>query len=148
MSANDKNVKEEKILLDTHILIWYAEGINLSTNQIGLIENTRKKKELYISAISIWEITMLANRSKLIFSIDIHDWIKKLLSTLGLELIDLSVPILIQSCELPNYPHRDPADRMIIATSRINNIALMTLDRKIIDYGKEGYFKLIDPEVI
>ena len=139
-------IKEEKILLDTHILIWYAEGIKLSPYQIELIESARKRAELYISAISIWEITMLTNQGKVIFSINTNEWIDKLLSIPGLNLIDLTIPILMQSCELPNYQYEDYADRMIIATGRVNNISLMTCDNKLIDYGKQGYLRLINPE--
>lgn len=139
-------VYEEKILLDTHTIIWYAEGIKLSPQQIELIESARRDGGLYISAISIWEITMLATKGKIIFSISTNEWINKLLSMPSLNLIDLSVPILMQSCELPNYQYKDPADRMIIATSRVNSISLMTFDSKIIDYGKQGYLRIIDIE--
>ena len=143
---SDIKAKEDKILLDTHIVIWYTEGIKLSPYQIGLIESARKRNELYISAISIWEITMLATKCKVIFSMSTNEWINKLLSIPGLNLIDLSVPILMQSCELPNYQYKDPADRMIIATSRVNSLSLMTFDSKIIDYGTQGYLKIVEAE--
>lgn len=139
-------VGEEKILLDTHTILWYAEGIKLSSSQVKLTESARRNGGLYISAISIWEITMLATKGKIIFSISTNEWINKLLSMPGLNLIDLSVPILMQSCDLPNYQYKDPADRMIIATSRVNSISLMTFDSKIIDYGKQGYLRLVNLE--
>lgn len=143
---SDIKAKDDKILLDTHTIIWYTEGIKLSPYQIDLIEFARKRNELYISAISIWEITMLATKGKVIFSMSTNEWVNKLLSIPGLNLIDLSVPILMQSCELPNYQYKDPADRMIIATSRVNSISLMTFDSKIIDYGTQGYLKIVDIE--
>lgn len=67
----------------------------------------------------------------------------KLLSIPGLNLIDLSVLILMQSCDLPHYIHKDPADRLIIASARSSNLHLLTFDQKIIDYAKLGYLKLV-----
>lgn len=133
----------EKLTLDTHVLLWYTEGMKLTQNQINLIEKAREKGCLYISAISIWEITMLASKNKIAFAISLNEWIDKILSTPGLNLIDLSIPILVQSCELLHYPHKDPADRLIISSSRHINSYLMTFDQKIIDYAAEGYLKIV-----
>jgi PIN domain nuclease of toxin-antitoxin system len=47
----------EKLTIDTHVLIWYTEGSNLSESEVNLIEAARKKGCLYISSISIWEIS-------------------------------------------------------------------------------------------
>lgn len=138
----DSNI--EKLTLDTHVLIWYSEGINLSESAARLIEQARKTGNLYISAISIWEIAMLVNKDKIALSISLDEWVNKLLETPGLNLIDLSVPVLIQSCELPKYEHKDPADRLIIASVRSINSHLMTFDQKIIDYADRGYIKVID----
>jgi PIN domain nuclease of toxin-antitoxin system len=55
-----------------------------------------------------------------------------------LKVIDLSVSILIQSCELLNYPHKDPADRLIISSSKAINSHLMNFDQKIMDYANGG----------
>lgn len=133
----------EGLILDTHILIWYVEGITLSKAQIELIEKVREKNKLYISAISIWEIVMLENKGKIAFSVNLNDWIDKLLSIPGLNLIDLSVSILIQSCLLPHYEYKDPADRFIIASARTTNAYLLTFDQKIMDYADLGYLKII-----
>lgn len=54
--SDGNNYGIEKLVLDTHILIWYLEGIELSLPQIKLIETQRSLNQLYISAISIWEI--------------------------------------------------------------------------------------------
>ena len=137
----------EKLTLDTHVLVWYTEGIKLTENEVSLIETARKKGGLYISAISIWEVTMLANKDKIAFSIGLNQWIEQVVSMPGLKVIDLCVPILIQSCELLNYAHKDPADRLIIVSSRAINSYLMTADQKIIDYVNKGYLKVIATSV-
>ena len=133
----------EKLILDTHILIWYLEGVELSEQQIELIENQRSNNQLYISAISIWEISMLINNKKIAISISLNEWLHKVQNIPSLNIIDLSIPILIESCNLPDLEHKDPADRMIIASTRAVNGYLMTLDKKILQYANEGYLKII-----
>ena len=133
----------EKLILDTHILIWYLEGVELSEQQIELIENQRSNNQLYISAISIWEISMLINKKKIAISISLNEWLHKVQNIPSLNIIDLSIPILIESCNLPDLEHKDPADRMIIASTRAVNGYLMTLDKKILQYANEGYLKII-----
>ena len=138
--SNDPN----SVLLDTHILIWYVEGDNhLKKQHLDIIEKARQQNKLYISAISIWEITMLSEKERIVLSVTLSEWIDKALSTEGLNIIDLSTNILIESCQLPHYPHKDPADRMIIATARHLSISLMTFDNKMIEYADKGYLTII-----
>jgi PIN domain nuclease of toxin-antitoxin system len=141
--ANMEYANLERLTLDTHVLIWYTEGIKLTQTQVDLIENARRKGYLYISAISIWEICMLTSKGKIAFAISLSKWIDQVLTIPGLNLIDLSVPILVQSCELSNYEHKDPADRLIIASTKYINSHLMTFDQKIIAYAAKDYLKVV-----
>jgi PIN domain nuclease of toxin-antitoxin system len=61
---------------------------------------------------------MLVSKDKIAFSIGLSQWIDQVISMPGLKMIDLSIPILVQSFELLNYPHKDPADWLIMASSR------------------------------
>jgi len=142
ITPNNNTPEVDKLILDTHILIWYVEGINLSESQVALIDQMRDKASLYISAISIWEIALLVSKERIALSIDIDEWIQRVASITGLNLMDLSIPILTQSCTLLNYEHKDPADRMIIASARSINAHLITHDQKIIDYADKGYLKI------
>jgi PIN domain nuclease of toxin-antitoxin system len=132
----------EKLVMDTHTLIWYLEGIELSEQQVKIIEQQRHLNQLYISAISIWEVTMLINKKKTAISISINEWLNKVLAIPGLNIIDLTLNILMESCNLPSYDHKDPADRMIIASTREIDGHLLTFDRKILDYAENGYLKV------
>lgn len=143
MTSNTSN-DTDSLLLDTHILIWYVEGDNHLTKQhLEIIEKARQQNKLHISDISIWEIAMLSEKERIVLSVTLSEWIDKALSIEGINIIDLSANILIESCQLPHYPHKDPADRMIIAAARHLSIALMTFDNKIIDYAKKGYLTII-----
>lgn len=136
------NTEFPSLILDTHVLIWYSQGIELIPQQVNLIDEAVANNSLCISAISIWEITMLANKGKIVINIPIKDWINKLLLISKIKIIDLSPDTLIESVLLPNYEHRDPADRLIIASVRLTNSVLMTFDQKIIDYANLGYLNL------
>ena len=87
----DNTPEIDKLILDTHILIWYIEGINLSEPQVELIDKMREKSSVYISAISIWEIALLVSKDRIALSIDIDEWIQRAASITGLNLMDLSI---------------------------------------------------------
>ena len=136
------NNQIERLILDTHVLIWCVEGIKLNKEQIALIEKMSESASLFASAISFWEIKMLLKKDKVSLPISFDEWLNKVTSHLKLNIIDLSMPILISSCELPNCDHKDPADRFIIASCRHMDSHLMTFDQKILDYGQKGYLKI------
>ena len=141
ISDSHKNIK--KLTLDNHVLIWYSEGTNLSNDQVNIIEQAQEQGNLYISTISIWEVAMLIEKDRIALSISLDEWIEKLTFTLRLNFIDLSIAILTQSCALPKYDYKDPADRLIISSVRSINSHLMTFDQRIIDYADKGYLKVI-----
>jgi PIN domain nuclease of toxin-antitoxin system len=133
----------DMITLDTHILIWYVEGINLMDDSVKLIDEVRAKGNLYISAMTVWEIALLCNKGRITLSLPLSSWLDKIISMDGLSVIDLSLDILIASCSLFNYQYRDPADRMIIASAQSIDSYLMTHDNKILEYAKGGYLKTL-----
>ncbi len=129
------------LLLDTHIFIWLLMGNSkLTKKNLSLIENCADNGfRLCLSAISIWEIAMLEKKKKILLSLPVTRWINEALNKSSAKIIDLSVDIIVDSCNLPGTFHSDPADRLIIATSRICNIPLITQDNKIIDYISQGF---------
>jgi PIN domain nuclease of toxin-antitoxin system len=136
---HQSNPPIERLVLDTHVLIWYLEGIELNEEQVQIIEQQRAKNQLFVSAISIWEVAMLINKKRAALSIPITEWLHRVQNIPGLNILDLSLNILVESCNLLNYEHRDPADRFIIASTRALNGHLMTFDRKILEYAENGY---------
>ena len=129
------------LLLDTHIFIWLLTGnSSLKKENLSLIENCINSDfRLCLSAISIWEIAMLEKKKKILLSLPVTKWITEALNKSSAKIIDLSVDIIIDSCNLPGTFHADPADRLIVATSRICNIPLITQDSKILDYISQGF---------
>lgn len=70
-------------------------------------------------------------------------WFEALLSVPGVALADLSPHILIASSFLPGSPPRDPADRIVVATAREHGLRLMTRDKVLLDYGKDGHLDVL-----
>lgn len=71
------------------------------------------------------------------------EFFNSFVSLLGATITDLSAEILVKSSFLPGGPHRDPMDRILIATARKNNFSLLTNDRAILAYGAEGHVKTL-----
>jgi PIN domain nuclease of toxin-antitoxin system len=122
------------ILLDTHVLIWWANGEHerLSAAAIAAIE--AEEQQRLVSAISCWEVAMLAERRRLGLSVDMERWLNLVASVPRLQLLPLSPAVAVASTRLPGTFHGDPADRFLVAQARHLNIALVTADSKIRAY--------------
>ncbi|MGA7877644.1 MAG: type II toxin-antitoxin system VapC family toxin [Desulfoferrobacter sp.] len=77
---------------------------------------------------------MMATKGRIAVKIDPRLWLENALSKSGLRVIDLTPDIAMESCSLPGDFHRDPADRIIVATARTHNLTLLTKDKKILEY--------------
>lgn len=135
MSKQDRG-----ILLDTHTWIWLFNGsTELSQNTIRQIDISGNQGKIFISAISVWELSMLMAKNRVNLSQPIQQWVKNSFSQPGVNLSALLPEVAIESSFLPGEFHGDPADRIIVASARINNLTLLTRDKKILGYGKQGY---------
>jgi PIN domain nuclease of toxin-antitoxin system len=90
--------------------------------------------QIAISAISCWEVAMLSSLGKISFQVSLREWMGAALSTTGITLLPLTPDIAIESAHLPGVIHRDPADRILIATARVHACPLITADEKILAY--------------
>ena len=133
------------ILLDTHVLVWAAEGDRrLGETARATIEETRRKDRTGVSAITPWEIALLVERDRLRLTMELGAWIQTVLQAPGIDLLPIKPRIAIDSVRLPGRFHADPADRLIIATARRWGTPLLTADRAILAYAAEGHVQVID----
>lgn len=123
------------IVLDTHALVWWVSGdATLSRKARKTIEKEMEEGEILISAISAWEIAMLVEREKLVLSMEVERWMNTVSEIDAVRIVPMDVEILVKSVNLPGEFHKDPADRMIVATARKFSVPLVTKDDKIRAY--------------
>jgi len=121
-----------RILLDTCALIWLGNGQNeLSLEARDAIS---KAGEVFVSPISLWEISNKCRQGKLLLKMPVRDWFDALFERHSLSVFPLSVEDMILSGELPEH-HKDPADRMIIASAPRSRMPVVTTDRNFPKYG-------------
>ena len=124
------------IVLDTHALVWWVAGDStLSKKAKAAIERELSGGEIIVSAISAWEIAMLVEREKLVLSMDVGSWLATVSGVGAVRFMPVDTEIAIKSVDLPGNFHKDPADRMIVATARKLAVPLVTKDEKIRSYA-------------
>ena len=98
------------ILLDTHIFIWLMSGSDRLTQKAkkSIETCTENEGHIFVSAISIWEIGMLAQKRRLTLKEPILQWIQRSLSAPYIQLATLSPEIAVESCQLPGEFHGGP----------------------------------------
>jgi PIN domain nuclease of toxin-antitoxin system len=120
---------EEKYLLDTHVLIWFQNNnvSNISLQVLDIIQNPANT--IYISQISLFEITIKQKIGKLpLFKATIEDIYFQALAD-GFTYLPISNKHLFKYNKIPLMEqHRDPFDRLLLATSLAENVTLISID--------------------
>ena len=124
------------IVIDTHVLVWWVSDPSaLSAAAKRAIKSALSKDgEVLISSISAWEVAMLVEKDRLVLSMDVESLLHEVSQIEGVRFIPLDNEIAIKSTVLPGSFHKDPADRMIVATARKLAVPLVTADEKILHY--------------
>jgi PIN domain nuclease of toxin-antitoxin system len=122
-------------LLDTHAWVWWVTGDRrLTTSARRLIERARATGSLMLSLISVWEVAKKVEKGQLVLDRPLDDWLDLAGSRPDLNLAELTRPILVESCQLPQPFHGDPADQLIVATARDRAATIVTRDERIRTY--------------
>ncbi len=132
-------------LLDTHVWFWMVRGQEgrLAASTAAKLEQTAFAAPLGVSVISVWEIALLASKGRIGLGMPVHEWVESALNRPGFMLMGLDPGIAIESCNLPGGFHADPADRFLVATARLKNAVIVTRDKRILKYGKQGHVKVM-----
>ena len=121
------------IILDTHIWIWWVDNSQRLNQKYRDCIEEYQSQELGVSIISCWEVAKLVENRKLAFSISVDEWLVAALAYPGVQLLELTIPIIVESTKLTGF-HRDPFDQVIVATARIYSCPLLPVDAKILAY--------------
>jgi PIN domain nuclease of toxin-antitoxin system len=100
-------------------------------------------RKVRVSPISAWELGLLSAKGRLPATRSPMDLFGEVLATPGMRIEALSPEVLIESSFLPGKLHRDPADRILIATARRYDLTLVTRDQTILDYARQGHVRAL-----
>ncbi|MEN8179622.1 MAG: type II toxin-antitoxin system VapC family toxin [Pseudomonadota bacterium] len=128
------------LLIDTHIWLWFA-SLNPRLHQPGrtAIDAAIRSGRLRVSVISLLEISQLEAAGRLHLNMPVEEWVQATLTLPGLKVIELELPIILDAHRLPGIFHKDPANRILVATARHHELTLLSEDKKILEYAQQGY---------
>jgi PIN domain nuclease of toxin-antitoxin system len=119
-----------KYLLDTHIWLWsLLEPDRLTARVRRALES--QESELWISAISIWEALVLADKGRLELLPEPETWLTNAMQRAPFKEVPVTIDVAVQSRTV-QLPHRDPADRFIAASARVFGLTLVTADQRLL----------------
>lgn len=128
-----------KVLLDTHVWLWYLVGDRrLTDKHCQVIED--EATELYLSSISIWEAYLLIEKGKIDVTGSPNDWIQEALRIVQVREAVITFAVAMRSRKL-KLDYEDPADRFIAATSIEMKIPLLTYDKKLLACSEAVFHK-------
>jgi PIN domain nuclease of toxin-antitoxin system len=124
------------IVLDTHAWVWWvSQSASLSKTAREAIDEHVAERTIRVSSISAWEVCHLVQRGRLKLSMDVADWIAASEALPVIQFVPVDNRIALRSTTLPGRIHRDPADRIIVATALVLGATLVTRDRRLRRYS-------------
>lgn len=121
-----------RALLDTHTFLWWiTDSSKLSKKVYNIIKN--KKNELYISAVSGWEIAIKARLGRLRIAGKLELFLSEQFSINAFQILPITISHSLHVYSLPNI-HRDPFDHMLIAQAQLEDLTILTIDSDIAKY--------------
>ena len=118
-----------KLLLDTHIWVWSVlDPGRLSARVARQLVNP--ENEIWLSAVSVWELRLLHDKGRLKLMPDAVSWIQDNLTRLNIREAPLTFEVALAIPSL-NLPHNDPADGFIAATAKVFGLTLVTADEQL-----------------
>ena len=136
------------VLLDTCAVIWLANGDRLTRSATAAILRAGAADGIFVSPVSAWEVGLLskprAGRNLAVqFMPDPKTWFARVMAGPGIRRASLTPEIAIDASFLPGGLHGDPADRLIVTSARHLGLPIVTRDRRIICYGRDGHVQVI-----
>ena len=121
-----------RLLLDTHIVVrWLTNAKKLSREQVRVLEaSVRRGEPIALSAITLLEIAVLGSAGRLGLKVPLEELFEDLQSPV-FQIVPLTCEVAAEAASLGGL--RDPADRVIVATARVERLRLVTSDQRIIE---------------
>lgn len=129
-----------KVIVDTHIFVWDILGSSrLSDRMIKIMDDC--SDSLYLSSITLWEVGMLVGKRKLNLNVSVDRFCNVGLKKRKYEILPITPQIAQTVSQYANAINKDPADRIIAATTMVHNATLLTEDNNLkgFDFLKTSY---------
>lgn len=118
------------IVLDTHALLWWALDPDRLSPAARDVLARMERDGGYASSISIWELGAKVQRGKLELGLPIEELVRRIERSAAVELVPVTTELWLRSLALA-WDHRDPADRVIVATALARGVPVLTRDEPI-----------------
>ena len=119
-------------MLDTHAWVWWISGDpRLAVREREVLDSLSPSERPVLADISLWEVATLVERGRLELDMDLERWLAIASAPATVELARVTPAVAAEVARLPERFHRDPADRLIVATARVWKLGVLTRDRKI-----------------
>jgi len=120
------------ILLDTHTWLWWVQGTSTSL-PAKAAERIRTADVVAVASVSCLEVAWLAKKGRIVLPGTVESFFEAALGKAGLQLLPLTPSIAAKSAALSDI-HRDPIDRVIVATAIEHGAELVSKDELIANY--------------
>jgi PIN domain nuclease of toxin-antitoxin system len=136
------------VLLDTCAIIWMINGDTLADSAVAAILHAGQTGGVFVSPVSAWEVGLLSRPKTgrdagLQFLPDPKTWFARVMAGPGIKEAAMTFDIAIDSSSLPGNLHGDPGDRLLVATARHLGVPIVTRDRNIIAFARDGHVRVI-----
>ena len=127
----------DRLLLDTHIILWLENGDSrLRVTTRSVIDQCWKAGgTVLLSAVSAWEIALLVDIGRIELDVSAPEWVERFIDYPGIEIVPLDHRAATRSYKLDGLEHRDPADRLLIATAIELDCPLVSYDERIVRFA-------------
>jgi len=121
-----------KYLIDTHILIWWAENNKKLKKQYKKII-ANGDNIIFVSVASVWEIIIKTKLKKIKLKVPVN----KIIERYNFHILDIKIDHILEINKLEDY-HKDPFDRLLVTQSKVEDLILLTDDKLINQYFKKA----------
>ena len=108
----------------------------ISRAALQAIEAARREQSIFVSAISVWELAMLVVRKRFELNKPVRTWVQEAFEQPDIQLLPLAPDIAVEATELPGTMHKDLADRIILASARVEGLTLITSDQPMLSFAQ------------
>jgi PIN domain nuclease of toxin-antitoxin system len=124
------------LVLDTHVFYWWlVDDQRLSRAQRRALSKVSEASPAHVCDITLWELSTLVSLNRLKLGLPLREWLERAVAPPFVEVEAITPAVAAEVAALGSSLHRDPGDRLVVATARVLGAHLLTRDEAIIESG-------------